>query len=81
MWYSLEPITRKYVKGYGFLSFAINFLNKYRKQLFDTGIMYNQSIICQNIVAIILWHNEACGIIVGMKWMMVRMKMIMLIIG
>ena len=31
---SIEPGTRKYVKRYGFLSFAI----KYKKQLFDTGI-------------------------------------------
>ena len=28
-WYSIEPRTRKYVRGYGFLSFA----RKYRKQL------------------------------------------------
>ena len=33
--YSIEPRTRKYVKGYGFLSFARNFFNKYRKQLLD----------------------------------------------
>ena len=32
--YSIEPKTRKYVKGYGFLSFA----RKYKKQLLDTGI-------------------------------------------
>ena len=32
--YSIEPRTRKYVKGYGFLSFA----RKYKKQLLDTGL-------------------------------------------
>ena len=32
--YSIEPRTRKYVKGYGFLSFA----RKYRKQLLDIGL-------------------------------------------
>ena len=32
--YSIEPRTRKYVKGYGFLSFA----RKYEKQLMDTGV-------------------------------------------
>ena len=32
--YSIEPRTRKYVKGYGFLSFA----RKYRKQLMDNGL-------------------------------------------
>ena len=32
--YSIEPRTRKYVKGYGFLSFA----RKYKKQLLDTWL-------------------------------------------
>ena len=31
--YSIEPRTRKYVKGHGFLSFV----RKYKKQLLDTG--------------------------------------------
>ena len=31
---SLEPRTRKYVKGYGFLSFE----RKYKKQLLNTGL-------------------------------------------
>ena len=35
--YSIEPRIRNYVKGYGFLSFAINLSNKYRKQLLDTA--------------------------------------------
>ena len=33
MRYSTEPKYRKYVKGYGFLSFAKNFGNKYGKKL------------------------------------------------
>ena len=32
--WTIEPRTRKYVKEYGFLSFAMT----YRKQLFDTGL-------------------------------------------
>ena len=36
--YFIESRTRKYVKGYGFLSFAINFSIKYRKQLLDTRL-------------------------------------------
>ena len=32
--YSIEQRTRKYVKGYGFLSFA----RIYEKQLLDTGL-------------------------------------------
>ena len=31
---SIEPRTRKYIKGYEFLSFA----RKYKKQLLDTGL-------------------------------------------
>ena len=36
MRYSIEPKFRKYVKGYGFLSFAKKFGNKYGKKLMDT---------------------------------------------
>ena len=35
---SIEARTRKYVKEYGFFSFARNLSNKYRKQLLDTGL-------------------------------------------
>ena len=35
MRYSTEPRFRKYVKGYGFLSFARKFGNKYGKKLMD----------------------------------------------
>ena len=34
---STEPKFRKYVKGYGFLSFARKFSNKYDKKLMDTA--------------------------------------------
>ena len=37
MRYSLEPKYRKYVKRYGFLSFARKFVDKYGKKLMDTG--------------------------------------------
>ena len=37
MRYSIEPRFRKYVKGYGFLSFAKKFGSKYVKKLMDTG--------------------------------------------
>ena len=33
--YSIEPRTRKYIKGYGVLSFTRNLSNKYAKQLLD----------------------------------------------
>ena len=34
--YSIVPRTRKYVRGYGFLSFARNLSNKYNNQLLDS---------------------------------------------
>ena len=37
MKYSTEPKFRKYVKGYGFLSFAKTFGDKYGKKLMDTA--------------------------------------------
>ena len=36
--YSIKRRTRKYVKRYGFLSFAITFSNKYKKGLLDTEL-------------------------------------------
>ena len=38
MHYSTEPKERRHVKGYGFLSFARNFGNKYGKKLMNTTI-------------------------------------------
>ena len=37
MRYSTKPKFRKYVEGYGFLSFARKFGNKYRKKLMDNA--------------------------------------------
>ena len=37
MRYSIEPRFRKYVKGYGFLSFARKYGNKFGKRLMDTA--------------------------------------------
>ena len=38
MHYAIEPRTKKYFKGYKFLSFARNLSSKYRKHLLDNGI-------------------------------------------
>ena len=38
MRYSIEPRERRFVKGYGFLSFARNFSDKYSKSLINKGI-------------------------------------------
>ena len=37
MRYSFEPTERRYVKGYGFLSFAKNLNNKYSQKLIDSA--------------------------------------------
>ena len=37
MRYSLEPTYRRYLKGYGFLSFARKCGDKYRKKLMNTA--------------------------------------------
>ena len=37
MRYSIEPKFRKYIKGYGFLSFTKKIGNKYGKKLLDTA--------------------------------------------
>ena len=46
MRYSIEPIDKIYVKGYGFLSFAKNMVkhlsNKYGQKLLDTAKIYNR---------------------------------------
>ena len=36
--HSIEPKERKYIKGYGFLSFARNSGNKYGKKLMNTAV-------------------------------------------
>ena len=37
MCYSIEPRERRFVKGYGFMSFARNFNDKYSKSLMDAS--------------------------------------------
>ena len=37
MRYSIEPTERRYVEGYGFLSFARNLNNKYGQKLIDSA--------------------------------------------
>ena len=43
MRYSIEHRKRRYVKGYGFMSFARNFSDKYIKSLMDKGIDVSKS--------------------------------------
>ena len=40
---SIEPRTRKYIKGYGFLSFARKYTKK--KQMLDTGLNVSKKVV------------------------------------
>ena len=40
MHYSIEPRERRYVKGYGFMSFARKFSDKYSESLMDASKMF-----------------------------------------
>ena len=44
MRYSIEPKERRFVKGYGFMSFARNFSDKYSTSLMDKGINVSKKI-------------------------------------
>ena len=61
--YSIEPRTRKHVKGYGFLSFARNFSNQYKKQLWDTGL----DVLKIAIEKVVHKAAEATGEFIGNK--------------
>ena len=50
MRYSLEPTYRRYVKGYGFLSFARNFGDKYGKKLMNTATKVGTSKYSKKII-------------------------------
>ena len=43
MRYSIEPRERRYVKGYGFMSFARNFNNKYGKSLMNASKKFDKT--------------------------------------
>ena len=49
MRYSIEPRERRYVKGYGFMSFARNFNDKYSKSLMDLSKTFAKTAGKKNI--------------------------------
>ena len=50
MRYSLEPTYRRYVKGYGFLSFARKFGDKYGKKFMNTATKVGTSKYGKKII-------------------------------
>ena len=63
MHYSIEPRERRYVKGYGFLSFARNFSDKYSKSLMDLSKTFAK-IASKNILE---ETAKATGDLIGNK--------------
>ena len=67
--YSIEPRTRKYVKGYGFLLFARNLSSKYRKQLLDTATKTGINALKSASKKVVHKVAEATGEFKETKWL------------
>ena len=67
MKYSTEPRIRKYVKGYGFLSFARTFGDKYSKKLIDTATKTGIDAAKTASKRVIRKTAEATGDLIGNK--------------
>ena len=67
MRYSTEPRFRKYVKGYGFLSFAKKSGNKYGKKLMDTTTKTGIDAARTTSKRIVQKTAEATGDLIGNK--------------
>ena len=67
MRYSTEPKFRKYVKGYGFLSFARKFGDKYGKKLMDTATKTGIDAAKTASKRVVQKTAEATGDLIGNK--------------
>ena len=67
MRYSIEPKFRKYVKGYGFLSFSKTFGNKYGKKLMDTATKIGTDTAKTTSKRVVQKTAEATGDLIGNK--------------
>ena len=67
MCYSIEPRQRRYVKGYGFMSFARNFIDKYSKSLMDKGIDVSKKFAKTAGKKILKETAKATGDLIGNK--------------
>ena len=65
--YYLEPRTRKYVKGYTFLSVVRNLCNKYGKQLLDTAAKTGLDALKTASQKVVHKAAEATGDFIGNK--------------
>ena len=67
MRYSIEPRERRYVKEYGFMSFARNFNDKYSKSLMDKGIDLSKTFAKTAGRKILKEIAKATGDLIGNK--------------
>ena len=67
MRYSIEPRERRFVKGYGFLSFAKNVSDKYSKSLMDKGIDVSKKFAKTAGKQILKETVKATGDLIGNK--------------
>ena len=67
MRYSIEPRERRYVNGYGFMSFARNFSDKYSKSLMDKGIDVSKTFAKTAGKKILKETAKATGDLIGNK--------------
>ena len=64
--YSVEPQARKYVKGYGFMSFARNLSHKYGKKLLYTATKTRLDAV-KTSKKVVYETAEAKGELIGNK--------------
>ena len=67
MRYSIEPRERRFVKGYGFMSFARNVSDKYSKSLMDKGIDVSKKFAKTAGKKILKETAKATGDLIGNK--------------
>ena len=67
MRYSLEPKYRKYVKGYGFLSFARKFDDKYGKKIMDNTLKTSKDFAKPASERVLQKNSDATGDLIGNK--------------
>ena len=67
MRYSIEPRERRFVKGYGLMSFARNFSDKYSKSLMDKGIDVSKTFAKTAGKKILKETAKATGDLIGNK--------------
>ena len=67
MRYSIEPRERRYVKGYGFMSFARNFSDKNSKSLMEKGIDLSKTFANTAGKKILKKTAKATGDLIGNK--------------